>query len=163
MEMETTDFTNLDHLTFGAGLCSSEFRNVFAQVQMSAPAVVIGNVPRKRTTERALSEHDHVIETLAANTANEPFDIGSLPGRARCGKHLFNDHRLYLIDKVLPENPIPIAQKILGRAVPRKDFPQKQGGPLRGRMGSHRKVHDSSALMRQHEKDIKDLESDRRN
>src|SRR6476659_5743312 len=110
MMMETTDFTNLDHRTFGAGLCPSELRGVFAQGQMSAPAMVIGNIRCESTTERALSEHDHVIETLAANGPNEPFDIGPLPGRARCGKHLLNAHGVYLIHEVLPEDSIPIAQ-----------------------------------------------------
>jgi hypothetical protein len=41
---------------------------------------------------------------------NEPFDIGPLPGRSRCGKHLFYAHGFYLIDEVLPEDAIPIAQ-----------------------------------------------------
>src|SRR3982750_830724 len=110
MVVETTDFTNLDHLTFCGRLCSSELGGVFAQRQMSTPAVVIGNIRRESTTERALSKHDHVIETLAANGPNEAFDIGSLPGRSRCGKHFFNAHRFYLIHEVLPEDSIPIAQ-----------------------------------------------------
>jgi hypothetical protein len=57
---------------------------------MSAPAVVIGNIRCESTTERALSEHDDVIQTLAAKGTNEPFDIGPLPRRSRCGKHLFD-------------------------------------------------------------------------
>src|SRR5437870_3483221 len=115
---------------------------------MSTPAVVIGNIRRESSTERAPSEHDDVIQTLAAKGTNEPFDIRPLPGRSRRRKHLFDAHRFYLIDEVLPEDSIPIAQKILGRAVPRKGFPQLLGGPLRGRMGGHRKMHDSSPLMR---------------
>ena len=63
---------------------------VFVERQMSAPAVVIGNIRRESTTERVLSEHDDVIQTLAANGTNESFDIGALAGRSRCGKHLFD-------------------------------------------------------------------------
>src|SRR3954462_5368364 len=129
---------------------------------MSAPAVVIGNIRRESTTQRALSEDDDVIQTLAANRTNEPFDIGPLPGRSWCGKHLFDAHGFYLIHEVLPEDSIPIAQEILGRGVPRKCFPQLLDCPLRGRMGSHCKVHDASALMRQHDKYIEDVEPDRR-
>src|SRR3954447_16174174 len=110
MVVETTEFTNLDHITFGAGLFSSELRSVFAERQMSAPAVVIGNIRRESTTQRALSEDDDVIQTLAANRTNEPFDIRPLQGRSRRGKHLFNAHGLHLIDEVLPEDSIPIAQ-----------------------------------------------------
>jgi hypothetical protein len=101
---------NLDHLTFGAGLRSSELRGVFAERQMCAPTVVIGNIRRESTTERALSEDDDVIQTLAAKGTNEPFDISPLPGRSRRRKHLFNAHGFYLIDEILPEDSIPIAQ-----------------------------------------------------
>src|SRR4051812_5423550 len=85
--------------------CSS----LLIRLSWCASAMIIGNIRRESSTERALSEHDHVIETLAANGTNEPFDIGSLPGRARCGKHLFNAHSVYLIHEVLPEDSIPIA------------------------------------------------------
>ena len=77
---------------------------------MSAPAVVIRNIRGESTTERALSEHDDVIQTLAAEGTNEPFDISPLPGRSRRRKHLFNAHGFYLIDEILPEDSIPIAQ-----------------------------------------------------
>ena len=30
--------------------------------------------------ERALAEYDHVVQALAANGADQPFDIGTLPG-----------------------------------------------------------------------------------
>lgn len=53
MMVETTEFTNLDHVTFGAGLCSSELQGVFAEGQMSTPAVVIGNIRSENTTQGA--------------------------------------------------------------------------------------------------------------
>src|SRR3982751_6934998 len=104
--VETTDFTNFDHLAFRGRLCSSELRGVFAERQMSAPAVVIRSVRRESTTERALSEDDDVIQALAAKGTDEPFDIGSLPGGARRRKHLFDAHGLHLIDEILPEDSI---------------------------------------------------------
>src|SRR3982750_4516222 len=114
MMVQTTDFTNLDHLTFGAGLCSSELRGVFAERKMSAPAVVIGNIRSESATERALSEDDDVIQTLAAKRTSEPFDIGPLPGRSRCGKHLFDADGFYLIDEVLPEDSIRSRRRYWG-------------------------------------------------
>ena len=74
------------------------------------PVVVIGNIRLESTTERALSENDDVIQTLAANRGNEPFDLSPLPGRSRCGKHLFDAHGFYLVNEILPEDSIPIAQ-----------------------------------------------------
>src|SRR3954451_21126510 len=125
--METTDFTNLDHLTFGASLCSSELRGVFAEGQMSAPAVVIRNIRGEGTTERALSEDDDVIQTLAANGTNEPFDIGPLPGRSPCGKHLFDAHSFYLIDELLPEDSITDRAVDTGARCPRERLPAVAG------------------------------------
>jgi hypothetical protein len=110
MMVQPTDFTNFDHLTFGGRLSSSEERGVFAERQMSAPVVVVGNIRRESMIQRALSEDDDVIQAFAANGTNAPFHIGPLPGRSRRRKHLFNAHGLHLIDEVLPEDSITIAQ-----------------------------------------------------
>src|SRR5947209_713904 len=118
---------------------------------MRAPLMVIGNVRSESTMQRALSEDDDVIQTLAANRSNEPFNVGPMPRRSRRGKYLFDAHGLHLLDEVLPEDSIPIAQEIPWRAVPRKSLPPLLDRPLRGGMGGHREVHDSAALMRQHE------------
>jgi hypothetical protein len=44
-----------------------------------------GNKPvrRERTMQRAFAEYDDIIQTLAANGPDEPFDIGPLPRRSR--------------------------------------------------------------------------------
>ena len=38
--------------------------------------MVIGSVRRERTLQRALTKDDDMIQTLAANGPNEPFDVG---------------------------------------------------------------------------------------
>jgi len=90
MMVQSTDFTNFDDLTFSGSLGSSELRSVFAERQMSAATVVVGKIRRESTMHRALPEDNDVIQTFAANGANEPFDIGPLPGRSRRRKHLFD-------------------------------------------------------------------------
>ena len=37
-----------------------------------------------------LVEDDHVVETLTANTPYEPFHVGILPRRPRCGESLLD-------------------------------------------------------------------------
>lgn len=54
--------------------------------------------------------HDDVIRTLAANRTNQPFDISPLLGTSRRRKHLFDVHGFYLINEMLPEFSIAIAQ-----------------------------------------------------
>jgi hypothetical protein len=110
MMVQSTGFSNFDDLTFSGRLGSSELRSVFAERQMSAPTVVIGQIRRESTMQRALPEDYDVIQTFAATGTNAPFDVGPLPGRSRRRKYLFDGHSFHLIDEVLPEDSIPITQ-----------------------------------------------------
>jgi hypothetical protein len=49
-----------------------------------------------------------VIQALAANGADHPFDIGTLPGRPRRRKHSFDAYGLHLVDEILPQDPIVV-------------------------------------------------------
>ena len=60
--------------------------------------------------QRAFAEDDDMILTLAANRPNQPFNVCPLPRRPRRGEHLFDAHRLHLIDEVLAENLVTIAK-----------------------------------------------------
>jgi hypothetical protein len=51
-----------------------------------------------------------VIQALAANRANHPFDIRTLPRRARGRKHLLDAHCFHLIDEFFAEDAIAIPQ-----------------------------------------------------
>ena len=86
--MQTTKLSKLEHLAFLRALCSPALRRIFAERQMSAPAVVIANIGGKRSVQRTLSEDDHVIQAFAANGSDQPFNVGPLPRRARCREHL---------------------------------------------------------------------------
>ena len=79
---------------------------------------------RKGAVQRALAEDDHVIQALAADGSDEPFDVCPLPRRPRRRQHLFDAHRLHLLDEVLAEDPIAIPQQIARRGVPREGFAQ---------------------------------------
>jgi hypothetical protein len=50
--------------------------------------------------------NDHMIQALAANGADHPFDIGTLPGRPWRRKHWLDAHGLHRIDEILPEDPM---------------------------------------------------------
>ena len=113
---------------------------------MSAPAVVIAKVGCEGSV--TLSEDNDVIQTFAANGTNQPFNVGPLPRRSRCGEHLFDPPRFDLVDEFLSEDPIPITQELPWRAVPRKGLPQLLDCPLRSWVHRHGEVYDSSALMR---------------
>src|SRR3954449_5395389 len=102
-----------------------------------------------------------MIQTLAANRANHTLDVGALPRRPWSRQYLLDSHRFHLIDEVLPEDSIPIAQEIPWRAVPRKRLPELVRGPFRGRMGCHAEVENASTVVCQDQEDVEDLETDR--
>ena len=124
--------------------------------------MVIANVGREGSVQRTLPEDDHVIEAFAANGANQPFYVGPLPRRSRCGEHLLDPHPYDLVHEFFSEDAIPITQQIPGRVSPGKGFPQLLSRPLRSRVHRYGEVYDSPALMRQDEKHIKNLKPNRR-
>ena len=95
-------------------------------------------------SETGVAQHDDMIETLAANRADEPFDVRVLPGRARCREHFLGAHGF---DDGLNRLKRAIADKIPWRLVSRKGFPELLRGPRGRRMPSHGGVHDAPAVM----------------
>ena len=82
--------------------------------------MVIATVTRQDATQRALVEYNHMVETFAANRADEPFHIRPLPGRARRGEHLLDAHGFPLLHKVLAKDRIAVAEQLTGCTVPGK-------------------------------------------
>jgi hypothetical protein len=74
--------------------------------------------------ETSFVEHNHVVQALAPDGPDHPFNIGTLPGLAKCRKYLLDAHRLHLVSKILPRDLIAIPQHIAWRGLPRKRFAQ---------------------------------------
>src|ERR1700730_4922500 len=70
-------------------------RCVLPQAKMRAAAVVVGHEGRQRATEAGLVEHDDVVQTLAPNGTDHPFDVGPLPWGVRRGWHVDDTQRLH--------------------------------------------------------------------
>ena len=71
-------------------------------------------------------------------------------------------HGLHLVDEVLAKDLVAIAQQIPRGCIPGKGFAHLLRSPLRRRMSCDCEMHDSSALVRQHQKHVQDLEPDGR-
>lgn len=70
---------------------------VLGQREMRAASVVILKVCRQHSAQVILIGDDDVIETFAADRANDALDIGVLPRRSRRGDDLLDSHRLNTI------------------------------------------------------------------
>jgi hypothetical protein len=103
-----------------------------------------------------------VVQALAADGADYPFDISPLPGGTRCRQQLVDPHGFNLTHDIFPEDPVAIARQIAGPGVPGKGFSALLSGPLRSGMSGHGKVENPAAVVCQHKKYTQHLESDRR-
>jgi hypothetical protein len=67
----------------GGWLYGPRLGAILVQREMRAASVVIVKICRQHTAQVPLIEDDDVIETFAADRADDAFDIGVLPGRSR--------------------------------------------------------------------------------
>lgn len=107
-------------------------------------------------------EHDHVVQTLAAEGADQPFDVRPLPRRSWRRKNFLDAHVLDLLREFVAEDPIAIAQQITWCGVPRKGVAELLGSPLRGGVSSNGEMHDPPAVVGQNQEHIQGLKPDGR-
>src|SRR5712691_2709976 len=105
-------------------------------------------------------EHDHMIKALPPNGTNHPLDVGSLPRGARCRQHFVDAHVTHLSSECIAEDRIAVAQEITWELVKRKGFPQLLSRPLGSWMGGHIEMKNTTPVMGQYQKHVKDLETD---
>ena len=99
-------------------------------------------------------EDDDMIEALATDGADEPLDIGRLPGRARCDAHFINTEAAHTAPEWSAVDGIAVAQQVARRGVEGKRLDYLLCRPLgRGVFGDV-EVHDLPPFMSQHEKDV---------
>src|SRR6516225_5174704 len=103
---------------------------ILLQAQVRATPMIIVGESSQVAIQAGFAPYDHVIQALSPNGADHPLNVGPLPGRAGRREHLFDAHRLHLLHEVRPEDPIPVAQQITRRRLPREGLAQLLGGPL---------------------------------
>src|SRR4051794_29648728 len=129
---------------------------------MTTAVMVVVEKPSEMAGQTGLVENDHVVQALAADRADHALDVGTLPGRARGGEHLFDSHGLDLLHKLRAEDPIPIPQQVTRSAVPGKRFPQLVRRPFGRRVGRDAKMQNAPTVVSEHQKHGENLKADRR-
>ena len=109
--MEATNLRDRDHATFGWKLDSTGNWRVPTERQVCARLVVILEVPRQSPNQVRLVEHDHVIQTFAANGADHALRKRILPGRPRCGYNFLDAHVFDARAEILAIYAVPIANQ----------------------------------------------------
>jgi hypothetical protein len=160
--VESTDLRDGDDPASVGRLHRTSFRAVFPPVPVCAAAMVIVNESPEVPVKTALSKYDDVIHTLAANGADDSFDIRTVRWGARLRKQLSDAHRLHLIDEVLADDAVPVSQQIARRTLPWECFAHLFSRPLRRRMRRDREMHNASPIVCPHQKYVKTLKPNRR-
>ena len=104
--VQTADLWEGDKGACGGWLYGPRLGAILVQREMRPAPVVITKVRRQHTAQVTLIEDDDVIETFAADRADDALDVGILPWRSRCSDDLLDRHRLNTIaeDLVGPKN-----------------------------------------------------------
>ena len=108
-------------------------------------------------------QYDHLVKTFPAYGADDSFAVWVLPGRTRCGEDLVNTHAFDTFDKVVAVDAVTVADEKTRDILIREGIDDLLGRPFGVGIGSHIEVDDSSPIVRQHEKDVQNTESVRRN
>ena len=108
--VQATDLREGDDSSCGTLLYGTSVGTVLVEGEVGPGSVVVVEVGRQDAAQMASVENDDVIETLAADRADEALDIGVLSGRSWRGGELFNPHRQDALAEARPIAAVAIAQ-----------------------------------------------------
>jgi hypothetical protein len=90
------------------------------------------------------AKHDHVVETFAADRADESLNISILPGRSACDRVVPNAHCTDPLQEDWTIRRISIPNEISRRVVPRERFGDLARDPVPGWVCRHAKRQPAS-------------------
>src|SRR6476619_4320479 len=116
---------------------------------MCPGAVVILLVRAQHMPQLPLAKHDHMIEALASDRADQSFSIAVLPRRSRRCRSVANAHRANAPRKCLAVDAvaIAIANEVIRHRFPPASLADLPSDPFRGRRPCDANPKDSSAVM----------------
>ena len=90
MVMQAAEVRDLDDRAAGRWLACPWHGCILVEREVRAPVVIIGDIALQVALQRALVQHNDMIEALASKGANHALDVRILPGRPRCRQHFFD-------------------------------------------------------------------------
>jgi hypothetical protein len=107
-------------------------------------------------------EDDDVIETFAADAADESFHVRGLPGAAGSDEDFFDAHVLDAAAEEIAVNGVPVTNQETGRRVFGKSLDDLLGGPAGSGVFGDVEVNHHSPVKGEHEENEEHLEADGR-
>jgi hypothetical protein len=82
--------------------------------------MIIVEIFGQEPSQISLVQNDHVIQAFAADTPDQPFDVGVLPRTPRRDAHVFDPHVPHPLPKRAAVDTVAVPQEIARRLVPRE-------------------------------------------
>src|SRR5689334_24078956 len=114
---------------------------------MCPGAVVILLVRAQHMPQMPLAKHDHMIEALASDRADESFSVAVLPGRSRRCRSVANAHRANAARKCPAVDTVAITNERVGHRFPPAGLVDLPGDPFGGWRCCDADPKNSSAVM----------------
>jgi hypothetical protein len=160
--METTDFGDRDDRPDGCSRDRSVIWRVLVEAEVRSTPMIVPAVGREDAPEMGLVDDDHVIEALSSDRANQPFDVRILPRTRRRRDDFSNAHACQPVLEDLPVDAVAISVQPARRCVVWKCVDHLLSGPSGRRMIRDVDMHDTPAVMRQHDQNEQHASGERR-
>src|SRR5215471_16117679 len=151
MMVESTDFRNLNDLSQFRRLNQSWVGCVLFQRQVSPEIAIVEEVFFENPFQMPFSEHDHMIQALSANAADEAFRERILPRTPCRREHFSNAHSLNPSSKLATVYSITVSDEISRRRIVREGFNDLLRRPFGRGMLRDIEMQHAATLMRQHD------------
>jgi hypothetical protein len=146
---------NLSHLW---KLHRSAIWRILPQREMAATFMIILEVRNDVAPERGLVQDYNVVETLASDRADQPFDVWTLPRRPACGEPFCDCHALGLCPEGVTVDAVTIPEQKPRTFIPRKCLDDLGRSPLSGRVIGDIEMHDAPSVVGKDDKHIQQPE-----
>src|SRR6478609_11196229 len=114
---------------------------------MCPGVVVILLVRAQHMPQMLLAKHDHMIEALASDRADQSFSIAVLPRRSRRCRSVANAHRANGPRKCLAVDAVAIANEVIRHRLPPAGLADLSRDPFAGWRCGDADANNSSAIV----------------
>src|SRR5258708_2546418 len=156
--MQATDFWNRDDHAQARWLDWRSVGWVLVEREMSGSLVIVREVAGQGAAQVSFAQDDDMIETLAADRADEPLRVGVLPRAGGRRQHFTNPHVLQPLPERVTIDAVAIAKEVGRRGVVWEGVDDLLGGPGARGMFGHVEVEDVAALVGEHDEDEEDAQ-----
>lgn len=147
--VQAANSTRLNHSPLLRRVGRPSLRCVLVSGEMSPRAVVVSGIARENLPEMTLAEDNHMVQTLAADRADDALRIRVLPGRPRSCADFLDLERVCLSAESLAIDRVAIADEVSRHFLKAAGLQELSSGPAGCRMLRNIEMHNPSSLVPQ--------------